>query len=71
MNERCQRIVIDPDYTDEELGVRDRLCAALTRPSSLSVLCFGALRGGSLKPPIATSSAKSRWPRNSLIQPGG
>ena len=25
MNERCQRMVIDQDYTDEELGVRDRL----------------------------------------------
>jgi hypothetical protein len=42
MNERCQRIVIDHDYTDEELGVRDRLWCRSYAP----VLAFGALFWG-------------------------
>jgi hypothetical protein len=42
MNERWQRIVIDQDYTDEELGVRDRLWCRSYAP----VLAFGALFWG-------------------------
>jgi hypothetical protein len=42
MNERCQRMVIEQDYTDEELGVRDRLWCRSYAP----VLAFGALFWG-------------------------
>jgi hypothetical protein len=42
MNERWQSIVIDEDYTDEELGVRERLWCRSYAP----VLAFGALFWG-------------------------
>lgn len=42
MNRRWQRIVIDQDYTVEELGVRDRLWCRSYAP----VLAFGALFWG-------------------------